>query len=257
MAGAPKAYIDYVANQVLQENQVFPELGELILPDRGMLQIRFPDQQLVVPAWCCIWIPPFTSYVISSYQQTSSWYAVQFDSSFCKHPVFSRPAIFNPGSALKEMIRYAMKWKGKESDPYAVAFLGCIRQMLPDEMAQPIPTALPFSDDPQLKQAISRVLDHLEEPVSIEDLAKQLHLSTRTLQRLFKDKIQMSYSTYLKTARIIKAIELLTQSRLQVNEIAYAVGYESQQTFSNTFEEMLGVRPGNFRKERAQKISLQ
>jgi AraC-like DNA-binding protein len=256
MSRAPKAYIDYVANRVMQENQVFPELGELILPDRGMLKIRFPDQQLVVPAWCCIWIPPFTSYVISSYEQASSWYAVQFDSSFCKHPVFSRPAIFSPGTALKEMIRYAMKWKGKETDPYAINFLGCIRQMLPDEMRQSIHTALPFTDEPHLRQAIGIVLDHLDEPPGIEDLAKQLHLSARTLQRLFRDQLQMSYSTYLKTARVIKAVELLTHSQLQVNEIAFAVGYESQQTFSNTFEEMLGVRPGQFRKDRNLKISL-
>lgn len=256
MSRAPKAYINYVADRVMQENQVFPELGELILPDRGMLQIRFPDQQLVVPAWCCIWIPPFTTYVVSSYEQASSWYAVQFDSSFCKHPVFSRPAIFNPGTALKEMIRYAMKWKGKETDPYAINFLGCIRQMLPDEMRQAIHTALPFTDEPHLRQAISLVLDNLDEPPGIADLAKQLHLSARTLQRLFRDQLQMSYSTYLKTARVIKAVELLTHSQLQVNEIAYAVGYESQQTFSNTFEEMLGVRPGQFRKDRNLKISL-
>lgn len=256
MTRVPKAHIDYVADRVIQENQVFPELGELILPDRGMLQIRFPDQQLVVPTWCCIWIPPFTSYIVSSYELASSWYAVQFDSSFCKHPVFSKPAIFSPGTTLKEMIRYAMKWKGKESDPYAINFLGCIRQMLPDEMQQTIHTALPFSDEPQLQQAISIVLDHLDEPPGIVDLAKQLHLSARTLQRLFRDQLQMSYSTYLKTARVIKAVELLTHSRMQVNEIAYAVGYESQQTFSNTFEEMLGVRPGQFRKDRNLKISL-
>jgi transcriptional regulator GlxA family with amidase domain len=55
---------------------------------------------------------------------------------------------------------------------------------------------------------------------------------------------------------MIKAVELLMYTTMQVNEIAFAVGYESQQTFSNTFEAMLGVRPGIFRKDRDNKLSL-
>jgi transcriptional regulator GlxA family with amidase domain len=149
-----------------------------------------------------------------------------------------------------------MKWQGQETNPYAINFLACIRQMLPDEMQQSIQTSLPYTDNPQLQQAIRLLLQDLDEPEDIQEIAKQLHVSVRTLQRMFRDELQMSYSTYLKTARMIKAVELLMYTTMQVNEIAFAVGYESQQTFSNTFEAMLGVRPGIFRKDRDNKLSL-
>ena len=56
----------------------------------------------------------------------------------------------------------------------------------------------------------------------------------------------MTFGAYLRVARIIKAIELLTDPHASVTEVSLEVGYKSLSSFSRTFQQLTGVTPRDY-----------
>jgi transcriptional regulator GlxA family with amidase domain len=65
------------------------------------------------------------------------------------------------------------------------------------------------------------------------EFLNKLGFSERSLLRLFQEDLKMLYAQYLKTLRVVRAIESLTSTNLSINEISFQVGYDSFPTFSN------------------------
>ncbi len=82
---------------------------------------------------------------------------------------------------------------------------------------------------------------------SMEDVARTLHMSARTLQR----RLQASGSTYqrvLEDARRQMARYYLGNSVLELNEAAYLLGYEDSNSFVRAFRSWEGMPPGSWRE---------
>ncbi|HTV03900.1 MAG TPA: AraC family transcriptional regulator [Acidobacteriaceae bacterium] len=82
---------------------------------------------------------------------------------------------------------------------------------------------------------------------SIEDLARQLHLSSRTLQRRLQES-GSSFQRVLDEARHQMARYYLSNSVLELNEAAYLLGYEDSNSFVRAFRTWEGVPPGHWRE---------
>jgi len=80
----------------------------------------------------------------------------------------------------------------------------------------------------------------------IHDLARELHLSTRTLQRRFT-KQGLSFQLLLEEARRELARHYLLHSALELNETAYLLGYEDANSFFRAFHQWEGTSPGQWR----------
>lgn len=70
--------------------------------------------------------------------------------------------------------------------------------------------------------------------------------SVRSLTRLFKTHLDLSFLQYLKMLRMVKAMELLMETNKNVSEVAFEVGYSSIAAFSNTFQQLVNIRPSDF-----------
>jgi AraC-like DNA-binding protein len=80
----------------------------------------------------------------------------------------------------------------------------------------------------------------------IDDLARELHLSTRTLQRRLTDQ-GITFQRLLEDARRELAHHYLLHSSLQLNETAYLLGYEDANSFFRAFHHWEGTSPGQWR----------
>lgn len=87
--------------------------------------------------------------------------------------------------------------------------------------------------------------------LSIDQLAKVLGTSRTQLHRKIKALTNLSVTNYINHIRIEKAKHLLVNSKLNSNEIAYEVGFESSTYFSRIFKKELGTTPILYRKEHA------
>ena len=81
---------------------------------------------------------------------------------------------------------------------------------------------------------------------SVQDLARELHLSTRTLQRRLTEQ-GITFQRLLDEARRELAHHYLLHSSRELNETAYLLGYEDANSFFRAFQNWEGTSPGQWR----------
>lgn len=84
---------------------------------------------------------------------------------------------------------------------------------------------------------------------TIEEVARQLHMSSRTLQRRLQES-GVSFQRVLDDARRQMARYYLSNSGLELNEAAYLLGYEDANSFARAFRGWEGMPPGHWRETR-------
>ncbi len=79
--------------------------------------------------------------------------------------------------------------------------------------------------------------------------AKMCDLSVSRFAHLFTEKYGVPPYKYLLNIRLNQAKYLLTQTNIQVTEIAKSIGYEDSFYFSRIFKKYIGVSPNNYRQQ--------
>lgn len=101
---------------------------------------------------------------------------------------------------------------------------------------------------PEFSQSVKRWLDrNLGARYDLSLLARELHVSTRTLLRRFRAETGESPLAYLQSARVRRARLLLETTDRTVAHIAADVGYTDPGTFSAVFARHVGRRPRDYR----------
>jgi transcriptional regulator GlxA family with amidase domain len=101
---------------------------------------------------------------------------------------------------------------------------------------------LGVSHDPLLR-AIDLMERNLEQPLSRSELASAAHVSSRQLERLFRQDLGCSPGEHYMRLRLDRARDLLKQTSLSVLEIALATGFTSASHFSRKFKSRYGYGP--------------
>jgi AraC-like DNA-binding protein len=98
----------------------------------------------------------------------------------------------------------------------------------------------------QIDLARDILLDHMETPLSLAELARNAGISETKLTRGFRKLYGTSVFGYLRNHRLDKARMLLETGDMNVTEVAYAVGYASPSHFTRTFAKHYGSNPGEY-----------
>ena len=96
---------------------------------------------------------------------------------------------------------------------------------------------------PRLSRVIERMEQAIEEPVSPADLAEEVGMSTRQLERLFRRYLNRSPKRYYMELRLARARNLLMQTELSVINVALACGFSSPSHFSKCYRAQYGTTP--------------
>ncbi len=95
--------------------------------------------------------------------------------------------------------------------------------------------------------ALRCIHSRLHQPLTVRDAAAAARLSPAHFSRVFKAQTGYSPYEYILLRRIDEAKHLLTSTGLSVKEVAYQVGYNSEENFIHSFQKKVGVSPGVFR----------
>ncbi|MFF1902353.1 helix-turn-helix transcriptional regulator [Kitasatospora sp. NPDC058218] len=106
-----------------------------------------------------------------------------------------------------------------------------------------------LADLARLRRVRDRIDREYAQPLNVEALAHEVHMSAGHLSRQFRAAYGESPYSYLMTRRIERATALLRRGDLSVTEVCFAVGCASLGTFTTRFTELVGMPPGAFRRQ--------
>jgi AraC-like DNA-binding protein len=99
-----------------------------------------------------------------------------------------------------------------------------------------------------LRRVRDRIDREYAQPLDVEALARDAHMSAGHFSRQFRLAYGESPYSYLMTRRIERAMALLRRGDLNVTEVCFEVGCSSLGTFSSRFTELVGMPPSTYQR---------
>ena len=109
---------------------------------------------------------------------------------------------------------------------------------------------------PKLSMVIQKMEANIEEPVSPAILSREVGMSTRQLERLFRRYLNRSPKRYYMELRLQKARNLLMQTDMSVINVALACGFSSPSHFSKCYRAHYDTTPYRERGSHAARLSI-
>lgn len=242
----------YVLHEKVERELPFHQhkKGQLTYTEGGIAYLYTKDKTYFIPARHYIWVPKGLVHFLRLRHPATVIRNLYFYAEDDNRDTFySKLGIYPVNNLLLEMIAYSERWNGDICpDHSAYQFLAAIKNILPEINSQELSIMLPTTENKRMKSILEYINKHVSDVLTLENVSSNFALSERTLSRLFQSTISISFLQYLKQLRIVKAIEMLLQTDKSISEIAYESGYNSISAFSNTFYQLIHVRPTEFQK---------
>lgn len=103
---------------------------------------------------------------------------------------------------------------------------------------------------PKLAACVEKMRENTEVPLDSPELAEQVGLSVRHLERLFVTYLGTTPQRFYRTVRLEHARRLLVHTDMSITEVALASGFASASHFARAFREEFECSPNNWRQER-------
>ncbi|MGB3106218.1 helix-turn-helix domain-containing protein [Sphingobacterium siyangense] len=225
--------------------------GQLGYVEGGIAYINIDEKTYVVPARHYFWIPHGVPHILRIGHSGTVLRSIYFythdddDDSF-----YGKLGIYPATELLIQMINHTECWDGTHvvDTDYNFEFLVSIKKLLPLLDTRALPIILPVSRDKRVTRIIQYLEDNIGEPISLKSVSIQFCMSERSLSRIFQTQLHISFLQYVKTLRMVKAIEMLLKTNSSVTDIAFSVGYDTIGSFSNTFYTFTHSRPSDLRR---------
>ena len=112
------------------------------------------------------------------------------------------------------------------------------------------------SRDPQIQRVLALMQEDCAHPWTLEELARRTGLSRTALAQRFRDTMGDTPLNHLRTLRMQRAMQLLSETEQRLEAVAAAVGYQDAFGFSKVFKRTLGLSPREFRQRDAAERQL-
>jgi AraC-like DNA-binding protein len=225
--------------------------GQLSYVEGGLAYIIVDQKTYVVPARHFFWIPKKISHSLRlghSATVLRSLYYYSHDDD--QDPFFSKLGIYPATELLIQMIDFTERWDGlhiKRSHPDFVFFVS-LKRILPQLGLHSLMISLPITEDGRMRKILRYMEQNMANPITSVKVSEHFGMSERSMSRFFQNTLGISFLQYLKTMRMIKAIELILKTQDSIGEIAYLVGYGTIGSFSNAFRSFTNFWPSELRK---------
>ncbi len=213
--------------------------AQVAYASRGVLRIATASTTWMVPPSRAIWVPPRVTHEVviveDAYLRT-----LYIDESAVPDGLDACRVVEVSG-LLRELIG------ALEARPASAARETLLYSLVLDELtqAEPLPLAVPMPAEKRLRALCEAVLAQPAHGESLEYWAAGVGASTRTLARLFRQELGVSFSQWRQQALLARAIPLLNQGR-PLSQVARELGYRSQSAFSAMFRRAFGASPRAF-----------
>ena len=244
----PKKYYVWYEDDWKHEDEFHShQRAQLAYVAEGYQHLFVDDEVFLLPQNHAVWIPPNKLHKTKTTLESIRLMTIFFELEDDKEDFYNEVRIFSVPTVLKEMLFYASKWSKQEEEKFEEQlFLKAILYEMPSFWTSSMKLGLTVPKDDRLYAVCVFLQENFSSTILFEELAQNYSMSLRTMERLFKKETGLTASKYLQLIRIIRSIEFLGEQKITIAEVAYKVGYKSLQAFSNSFYQLLQVRPNEF-----------
>ncbi|TDV20861.1 AraC family transcriptional regulator [Paraburkholderia caballeronis] len=213
--------------------------AQLAYASRGVLRMTTPGTTWMVPPSRAIWVPPRVTHEVSIVED--AFLRTLYVDESVVPPGLGECRVVEVSGLLREVIASL----DEPALPATRERLLCVLAL--DEMTRsaPLPLAVPMPEEKRLRALCEALIADPGNHGSLEYWAAHVGASTRTIARLFRQELGVSFSQWRQQAILARAIPLLNQGR-PMAIVAQELGYQSQSAFSAMFRRAFGQSPRAF-----------
>ncbi|MEZ2306969.1 helix-turn-helix domain-containing protein [Paraburkholderia sp. RCC_158] len=213
--------------------------AQVAYASRGVLRVATTGTTWMVPPSRAIWVPPHVTHEVVAVED--AFLRTLYITESTVPAGLDAPRVVEVSNLLREVIA-ALDTPGLS--PARERLLGALAL---DELtrSQPLPLSVPMPNEKRLRALCEAVIADPTPGESLEQWAASVGASTRTIARLFRQELGVSFSQWRQQAILARAIPLLSQGR-PLSHVAQELGYQSQSAFSAMFRRAFGESPRAF-----------
>ncbi|NIF54445.1 helix-turn-helix transcriptional regulator [Burkholderia sp. Ax-1724] len=213
--------------------------AQVAYASRGVLRVATTGTTWMVPPSRAIWVPPHVSHEVCSVED--AFLRTLYITESTVPAGLDTPRVVEVSNLLREVIA-ALDMPGLSAAREQL--LGALAL---DELtrSEPLPLSVPMPNEKRLRALCEAVIADPTHGESLEQWASSVGASTRTIARLFRQELGVSFSQWRQQAILARAIPLLSQGR-PLSHVARELGYQSQSAFSAMFRRAFGASPRAF-----------
>jgi transcriptional regulator GlxA family with amidase domain len=99
-----------------------------------------------------------------------------------------------------------------------------------------------------LRTVVNCMVQHMESPISLSEIATLNATSVRSLNRMFSNELHMTPGKYYLLLRLARARDMAVETHLPINEIALQTGFSSSSGLSRAFSSHYDMPISHLRK---------
>lgn len=103
--------------------------------------------------------------------------------------------------------------------------------------------------DESVRKAQEYIEQHFQEKITIHQLSTKFAISRRSLERRFRKATSNTITQYIQRVKVEAAKRSLENTRENVNDVMFQVGYSDEKTFRNIFKKFTGISPVMYRNK--------
>ncbi|MFZ6672584.1 AraC family transcriptional regulator [Undibacterium sp. Xuan67W] len=231
---------DLEADELLRAHQ--HPWGQVTYAIDGVMQVFAKDSTWFVPPLRAIWIPANVEHEVRTLEKARlrAIYvhqdAVPINGDQC--------VVLEVSALMRELVMSLSEHDqaGPREDHLVAVLLDELR------LAKSLPMNVVMPRDKRLKSLCLALIADPASALTLDDFAKEVGASARTLARLFEQDLGMSFGTWRQQMRLARAAPLISGG-LPLSRVAAELGYTSQSAFSAMFKKTFGKSPSAFFKK--------
>lgn len=222
--------------------------GHLVYAAGGVLAVHTARGSWIVPADRVAWTPAGFTHSHRAHGDTDM--RIVFLTPALARLVPDRPAVFTVSGLAREALLALTGPRGRgEAEPgYGRAARARLLRVLVDELreADELPLHLPEPRDDRLRALARRLYADPADGATLAQLGAAVGASPRTLSRLLRGELGMTFYEWRTQLRIHHALVLLAEGH-DTARTAHACGWANPSSFIAAFTHVIGTTPGRYR----------
>ena len=98
-----------------------------------------------------------------------------------------------------------------------------------------------------MRNVLEYIRGHITDGLVLEEVAKKFYVSPNYLSCIIHKETGKTYRQHVIEAKMTVAKQMLNDTRMRVEDVAYAVGYENYISFYNVFKRIENMSPSEYR----------